>query len=173
MPAEPSRRASSSSPPTSTRRSSARRPPRPSWPRRSTSTARPAARRPPTSAGNLTPEQRDALRKEIEDKRGSHQKLLQDIVDRDKQIDDLKAQIGELRKKLPDAQSFVVREGGRHDRIAMDYLIKRGISAEKAYNIVSQVGLYDGLLPGFRVWVMFNASERPVRDLGLGRDPPR
>jgi hypothetical protein len=32
------------------------------------------------------------------------------------------------------------------------------VPADKAYSIVSQTNLYDALLPGFRVWVLYNTS---------------
>ncbi len=113
---------------------------------------------PANLGGDLTPEQRAAFAERIQQERGSRQQLLQDILDRDAQIDKLKAEIEEIRKKIPNTESFVVKEGQRHERIAMDYLVKRGVSAEKAYAIVSQTNLYDALLPGFRVWVFYNTS---------------
>jgi cob(I)alamin adenosyltransferase len=113
----------------------------------------------PASLGaDLTPEQRKAFVERIQQERGNRKQLLQDILDRDAQIDTLKAQIEEIKKKIPNTDSFVVKEGQRHDRIAMDYLIKRGMSADKAYGIVSQTNLYDALVPGFRVWVLYNTS---------------
>jgi cob(I)alamin adenosyltransferase len=113
---------------------------------------------PANLGADLTPEQRQAFVERIQQERGNRQQLLQDILDRDAQIDKLKADIEEIKKKIPNTESFVVKEGQRHDRIAMDYLIKRGVSADKAYSIVSQTNLYDALLPGFRVWVLYNTS---------------
>lgn len=113
---------------------------------------------PANLGAGLTPEQRQAFVERIQQERGSRQQLLQDILDRDAQIDKLKADIEEIKKKIPNTDSFVVKEGQRHDRIAMDYLIKRGVPADKAYSIVSQTNLYDALLPGFRVWVLYNTS---------------
>jgi cob(I)alamin adenosyltransferase len=113
---------------------------------------------PANLGGDLTPEQRKAFAERVQQERGSRQQLLQDILDRDEQIDRLKADIEEIKKKIPNTESFVVAEGQRHDRIAMDYLIKRGVAADKAYGIVSQTNLYDALLPGFRVWVLYNTS---------------
>jgi ribosomal protein S11 len=113
---------------------------------------------PANLGGDLTPEQRKAFVDRIQQERGNRKQLLQDILDRDAQIDQLKAEIEEIKKKIPNTDSFVVKEGQRHDRIAMDYLIKRGVPADKAYGIVSQTNLYDALLPGFRVWVLYNTS---------------
>jgi cob(I)alamin adenosyltransferase len=113
---------------------------------------------PANLGGDLTPEQRQAFIERVQQERGNRKQLLQDIIDRDAQIDQLKAEIEEIKKKIPNTESFVVKEGQRHDRIAMDYLIKRGVPADKAYGIVSQTNLYDALVPGFRVWVLYNAS---------------
>lgn len=113
---------------------------------------------PANLGGDLTPEQRAAFAERIQQERGSRQQLLQDILDRDAQITKLREEIEDIRKRIPNTESFVVQEGQRHERIAMDYLVKRGLSAERAYGIVSQTGLYDALLPGFRVWVFYNTS---------------
>ena len=113
---------------------------------------------PANLGADLTPEQRQAFVERIQQERGNRKQLLQDILDRDTQIDTLKAEIEDIKKKIPNTDSFVVKEGQRHDRIAMDFLIKRGVPADKAYGIVSQTNLYDALVPGFRVWVLYNAS---------------
>ncbi len=113
---------------------------------------------PANLGGNLTPEQRAAFAERIQQERGSRQQLLQDILDRDAEIGKLKNEIEEIKKKIPNTESFVVTQGQRHERIATDYLVKRGVPADKAYAIVSQTNLYEALLPGFRVWVFFNAS---------------
>lgn len=113
---------------------------------------------PANLGGDLTPEQRAAFAERIEQERGSRKQLLQDILDRDAQIDKLKLEVEEIKKKIPNTESFVVKEGQRHERIAMDYLVKRGVPAEKAYGIVSQTNLFDALVPGFRVWVFYNTS---------------
>ncbi|MFN8058366.1 MAG: hypothetical protein U0Q12_04325 [Vicinamibacterales bacterium] len=110
--------------------------------------------------GELTEEQRALLVDQIEKEKASRRQLLQSILDRDKDIADLKAKV----KKLSDQQggdlvSVVAQEGQRHDRIAMDYLIKRGVNAEKAYGIVSQFALMDALLPGFRVWTYYQNGQ--------------
>lgn len=113
---------------------------------------------PANLGGDLTPEQRAAFAERIQQERGSRKQLLQDILDRDAQIDKLKVEIEDIKKRIPNTDSFVVKEGQRHERIAMDFLVKRGVPADKAYAIVSQTNLYDALLPGFRVWVFYNTS---------------
>lgn len=113
---------------------------------------------PANLGGELTPEQRAAFAERIQQERGSRQQLLQDILDRDAQIVKLREEIEDIKKRIPNTESFVVKEGQRHERIAVEYLVKRGLPADKAYGIVSQTSLYDALVPGFRVWVFYDTS---------------
>ena len=55
--------------------------------------------------------------------------------------------------------SVVAKEGDRHDRIAMNFLVKQGVPAKKAYEIVSQINLQDALVPGFRVWTYYQKGQ--------------
>ncbi len=72
-------------------------------------------------------------------------------------MQDLKKRAASLEQKLP---AFVVaEEGSRHDRIAMDFLIKQGVPAEKAYSVVSSINLEDSLLAGYRVWTYYNNGQ--------------
>ena len=63
--------------------------------------------------------------------------------------------LDELEAESHGLHSLVVEVGQRHDRIAVDYLVSRGVPAGTAYRLVSQVALHDGLVPGFRVWTYY------------------
>jgi len=112
---------------------------------------------PPGLGPELTDEQRALLAERIKTERAGLRTLLQDIIDRDKQLTDLRAQGQQLAGRLP--ASVTAKEGDRHDRIAMDFLIKQGVSAEKAYDIVSKMSLTDALVPGFRVWTYYQNGQ--------------
>ena len=105
---------------------------------------------PPGFGPDLTDEQRSLLAERLKTERAGLRVLLQDIIDRDKELTTLKSQSQAMVGRLPD--HVVAKEGDRHDRIAMDFLIKQGVSAAKAYDLVSQINLQDALVPGFRVW---------------------
>jgi hypothetical protein len=112
---------------------------------------------PATFGADLSEEQRKLLADRIQQERSGVRNLLQEILTKDQEIKDLRGQIASLEKRLP---SYVVaEEGNRHDRIVMDFLIKQGVPAEKAYAIASSVNLEDALLPGFRVWTYFNNGQ--------------
>lgn len=105
---------------------------------------------PPGFGADLTDEQRTLLAERIKTERASQRVLLQDIIERDKALADLRARSTAMTGQLPERVD--VKEGDRHDRIAMDFLIRKGVPAAKAYELVSQINLQDALVPGFRVW---------------------
>jgi hypothetical protein len=105
----------------------------------------------------LTPEQRQLLADRIARERGSMRSLLQEILDQDVKIRELRTRLESLSEGLP--ASHVAVAGDRHDRIAMDYLISQGVSAQAAYQVVSKLNLDDALIPGFRVWTYYNKGQ--------------
>ena len=108
---------------------------------------------PPNFGANLTDEQRVLLARRIQEERAGPRDLLQDILDRDKQVRSLRMRIAELGNRLP--TNVTANEGDRHDRIAMDFLLKKGVPAATAYQLVSTINLEENLLPGFRVWTYY------------------
>jgi hypothetical protein len=105
---------------------------------------------PPNFGPDLTDEQRQVLVDRIQQERSGTKALLQDIVDRDKQIQALRAKMKEMGPKLPD--HVTAGEGDTHDKIAMKYLISKGVSAQKAFDMLSDLNLAGDLVPGFTVW---------------------
>lgn len=101
----------------------------------------------------LTPEQRALLEERVARERGSRKNLLQEILDQDVKIRDLRTRLETIAKGLP--ASHVAVEGDRHDRIAMNFLLAQGVAADAAYQIVSKLNLDDALIPGFRVWTYY------------------
>jgi hypothetical protein len=112
---------------------------------------------PPGFGAELTDEQRALLAERIKSEKASMRTLLQDLIDRDKENQQMKARLEQLETQLP--ASVVAREGDRHDRIAMNFLVKQGVPAKKAYEIVSQINLQDALVPGFRVWTYYQKGQ--------------
>jgi len=109
---------------------------------------------PPNFGPDLSDEQRQMLAERIQQEKAGTRSLLQDIIDRDKQIQELRARAADVKAKLPD--HVTAKDGDRHDRIAMNYLIGKGVSAQKAFQIVSELNLEDALVPGFSVWTFYS-----------------
>lgn len=112
---------------------------------------------PPGFGPDLTDEQRTLLAERIKTERASTKSLLEDIIAKDQELTKLKTQLKNVAGRLP--SHVVAKEGDRHDRIAMDFLIKQGVSAAKAYELVSQINLQDALVPGFRVWTHYQNGQ--------------
>lgn len=112
---------------------------------------------PPGFGPDLTDEQRSLLAERLKTERAGLRVLLQDIIDRDKELTTLKSQSQAMAGRLP--EHVTTGEGDRHDRIAMDFLIKQGVPAAKAYELVSQINLQDALVPGFRVWTHYQNGQ--------------
>jgi hypothetical protein len=112
---------------------------------------------PPGFGAELTEEQRTLLAERVKTEKAGLRTLLQDLLDRDKEVQQLKTRLDQLETQLP--ASVVAKEGDRHDRIAMNFLVKQGVPAKKAYEIVSQINLQDALVPGFRVWTYYQKGQ--------------
>ena len=112
---------------------------------------------PPGFGAELTDEQCTLLAERIKTEKAGLRTLLQDLIDRDKEMQQMKTRLDQLETQLP--ASVVAKEGDRHDRIAMNFLVKQGVPAKKAYEIVSQINLQDALVPGFRVWTYYQKGQ--------------
>ncbi|MEW5765425.1 MAG: hypothetical protein ACOYXN_09985 [Acidobacteriota bacterium] len=104
----------------------------------------------------LTPEQKAVLEQKLKQEQGiGYRDLINDILAKQKDVEDLKVQVQELEKKLPAA--VLVQRGDRHYELAMNYLTKeKGLDAAAAKKLVEQVNLMDELVPGFKVWNFYD-----------------
>jgi hypothetical protein len=111
--------------------------------------------RPDAATLQLTEEQKAALEARIKaEKNSSYQALLQDVLDKDKEIKGLNQQIGQLRAVLP--RPDVARANDSHYGMAMRFLRRRGVPEAKARELVSRVLLMDKLAPGFEVYHFYS-----------------
>jgi len=94
----------------------------------------------------------DLLRKKLEAEEDvTYQGLVKDILSKQERIDDLRAEIEELKGRLP--VPVVVQRGDNHLGIAMDYLTNEiGLSEEEAKEAVLRTLLTDRLVAGHEVW---------------------
>lgn len=104
----------------------------------------------------LTPDQKAVLEQRLQQEKGiGYKDLISEILNKEKEIEDLKVQVQDLEKKLPAA--VVVQRGDRHMDLCIAYLTKeKGLDEATARKLVEQVNLMDELVPGFKVWNFYD-----------------
>ncbi len=107
---------------------------------------------------SLTPEQRKMLQTRLnKEQDSSYKAILQEVLDKDKEIKDLRKEINALREQLP--KPVIVKQGDNHYDLCMRYLTdQKGLSKEDAQKLVERVNLLDYLLPGFEVWLFYDGN---------------
>nr|WP_320133735.1 hypothetical protein [uncultured Holophaga sp.] len=111
--------------------------------------------RPNPETMQLTEEQKKALEERIKnEKNSSYQALLQEVLDKDKEIKDLNEKITNLKKILP--RPDVARAGDNHYSMAVRFLRKKGLSEAQARKLVSRVNIMEKLAPGFEVYHFYS-----------------
>jgi len=99
----------------------------------------------------LTEEQKKALEERIKnEKNSSYQALLQEVLDKDKEIKELNAKVAKLKADLP--KPDVAKMNDSHYGMALKFLKKKGVPEAEAKKLVSRVAIMDKLAPGFEVF---------------------
>lgn len=107
--------------------------------------------KPNTETLQLTDEQKKALEERIKnEKNSSYQALLQEVLDKDKEIKDLNGKLAKLKAELP--KPDIARPGDSHYGMAIRFLRKKGLSEAEARKLVSRVNIMEKLAPGFEVY---------------------
>ncbi len=103
----------------------------------------------------LTDEQKKVLEERIKnEKNSSYQALLQDVIDRDKEIKELNEKINKLRAVLP--KPDVAREGDSHYAKALRFLRSKGVSEAEAKRLIARVNIMERIVPGFEIYHFYN-----------------
>ncbi|MGH7868763.1 MAG: hypothetical protein ACREP9_14310, partial [Candidatus Dormibacteraceae bacterium] len=103
----------------------------------------------------LTDDQRKALEDRIKnEKNSSYQALLQEVIDKDKQIKDMNDKLDKLKSELP--KPDVAHANDSHYGLAMRFLKKQGVSNADAKKLVENVNLMEKLAPGMEVYHFYN-----------------
>lgn len=103
----------------------------------------------------LTDEQRKTLEDRIKnEKNSSYQALLQEVIDKDKQIKDMNQKLDKLKSELP--KPDVARSNDSHYGLAMRFLQKQGVSKADAKKLVDNVNIMDKLAPGMEVYHFYS-----------------
>jgi len=108
---------------------------------------------------DLSPEARELLRQRIAVEHDvSIKSLLEDILKKNEEIEDLREKIARIEKLLP--SPHIVAEGENHYQIAMEFLINQiGLDKEEAVDLLERTALFDELAPGFKVWNFYSGDE--------------
>lgn len=107
---------------------------------------------------NLNEDEKKLLKEKIKNEQDISKKaLLKEILEKNNEIQELKAKITEIEALLP--KPHIVVKGENHYQIAMDFLInEKGLDKKKAMNLVERTAVYDQLVPGFRVWNFYTGD---------------
>ena len=107
--------------------------------------------RPNAETLQLSPEQKKALEERIKnEKNSSYQAILQEVLDKDKEIKELNTKLAKLKSDLP--KPDVARPNDSHYGMALRFLKKKGVSEAEAKKLVSRVAILEKLAPGFEVY---------------------
>jgi hypothetical protein len=110
---------------------------------------------PDPSTLQLTEDQKSALEARIKsEKNSSYQALLQEVLDKDKEIKALNTRIAQLRAVLPKPE--IAGANDSHYGMAMRFLRKHGVGEEKARLMIAKVLMLDKLAPGFEVYHFYS-----------------
>jgi len=111
--------------------------------------------RPDTQTLQLTDEQKQKLEERVKaEKDSSYRALLQEVIDKDKEIVELNDQMAKLKAILPKPDT--AHSGDNHYSMALKFLRKKGISEEKAKNLINKVNIMEKLAPGFEVYHFYS-----------------
>ena len=103
----------------------------------------------------LTDDQRKALEERIKnEKNSSYQALLQEVIDKDKQIKDMNDKLDKLKSELP--KPDVAHANDSHFGLAMRFLKKQGLSTHDAKKLIDNVNIMDKLAPGMEVYHFYS-----------------
>jgi hypothetical protein len=106
----------------------------------------------------LSPEQAEILQKRVSSEKDvSYRGMLQEVLTLNKQVDDLNAQVMDIRSKLP--APLEVKQGDSHFQLCMSFLQGKGVAEDEAMKMIESTALTTELLPGFEVWNYYNDGE--------------
>jgi hypothetical protein len=108
---------------------------------------------------DLSKEAQDLLKQRIKEEEDvSIKSLLEDILDKKEEIQELKEKIAAIENLLP--EPHIVAKGENHFQIALDFLVnEKGVEKEEAMELVNQTALFDELMEGFKVWNFYTGDE--------------
>ncbi len=100
----------------------------------------------------LSPEEAKVLSEKLANEEDvTYEGLIKDIIAKQENIDNLRAEMEELKSRLP--LPVTVQRGDTHYGIAMDYLTNQiGLTEEEAKKAIEKALITDRLVPGHEIW---------------------
>lgn len=81
--------------------------------------------------------------------------LLNQIIEKNDQITKINSELEDVKAKLP--KPYIVAGGDSHYKVCLDWLMKeKGLTKERANQLLDETALIDELVPGFNVWLYYN-----------------
>jgi hypothetical protein len=110
------------------------------------------------NALNLDDNEKQILEQRIrEEKDVSVKSLLEEILEKNNEIRELKGKIAEIEALLP--KPHIVQRGENHYQVAMDFLLnEKKVEKKRAMKLVERTALFDELVPGFKVWNFYTGD---------------
>lgn len=107
------------------------------------------------SGQTLTPEEEKTLRELLQNEKDvSYQGLLQQVIDKNRDISSLRDQLADLQAKLP--KPYDVKRGDTHYKLCVKYLTEiEKLPRASADSLVDRVALITDLVKGFQVWFFY------------------
>ena len=108
---------------------------------------------------DLSEEQKKVLEEKIRTESDvSIKSLLSDILEKNREIDELKTKVLEVEALLP--KPAIVSKGENHYSIAMNFLMgEKQLDKDTAMNLIERSALFDTLMPGFKVWNFYSGDD--------------
>jgi hypothetical protein len=94
---------------------------------------------------------------------------IQSVITADAALNEARSGMAAMADDLPD--HVVARDDQPHYRLAIDYLLKKGVSLRSAYDLVATLPLEPALSPGDRVWLFFDNEYRFATWAATSRAP--
>jgi len=110
----------------------------------------------PDTLMGFNKEQLKLIQKMVETEQNlTYKGLLNQIVEKNQQIEKMSDELTELKAKLP--KPYVVVGGDTHYKVGRDFLTKeKGLAVDAANKLLDETALIDEMVPGFQVWLYYN-----------------
>lgn len=110
----------------------------------------------PDTVMGLSKEQTSLIKTMIDKEQDmTYRGLLNQIIEKNDQIAKINNELADVKAKLP--KPYIVTGGDSHYKVCLDWLMKeKGLTKERANQLLDETALIDELVPGFNVWLYYN-----------------
>ncbi|MBX7152190.1 hypothetical protein K1X84_11145 [bacterium] len=110
----------------------------------------------PDTVMGLSKEQTSLIKNMIDKEQDmTYRGLLNQIIEKNDHIAKISNELEDVKAKLP--KPYIVTGGDSHYKVCLDWLVKeKGLTKERANQLLEETALIDELVPGFNVWLYYN-----------------